>query len=120
MLIEISRCFSILVIKTLFFQYLLYIFEFSSSRCIKQCIENEKKSARILCFPSLSLDGAYVAVHPVNVFIHFALVENISDKPKTTGHDQSFVPFSNIVLEILSRVCPRLVTIILKGMKNYF
>ena len=39
----------------------------------------------------------------VNVFVHFALVESISDEPKTTGHDQNFVLFSNIALELLSR-----------------
>ena len=40
---------------------------------------------------------------PVDVSAHFALVESISDEPKTTGHDQSCVLFSNIVLELLSQ-----------------
>ena len=39
----------------------------------------------------------------MTVFVHFALVESISDEPKTTGHDQSRVLFSNIVLELLSQ-----------------
>ena len=39
----------------------------------------------------------------MNVFVHFSQVESISDEPKTTGHDQSFVRFSNIVLELLSQ-----------------
>ena len=51
----------------------------------------------------VSLDGTCVAERLVNVFVHFALVESISDKPKPTGHDQSFVLFSNIVLELLSQ-----------------
>ena len=39
----------------------------------------------------------------MKVFVHLALVESISDEPKTTGHDQSFVLFSTIVLERLSQ-----------------
>ena len=39
----------------------------------------------------------------MNVFVHFALVESISDEPKTTDQDQIFVLFSNIVLELLSQ-----------------
>ena len=49
----------------------------------------------------VSLDGTCVAEGLANVFVHFALVESISDEPKTTDHDQSFVLFSNIVSEIL-------------------
>ena len=47
-----------------------------------------------------SLDGTCVAKRPVNVFVHFVLVESITDEPKTTGHNQLF---SNIVLELLSQ-----------------
>ena len=43
------------------------------------------------------------AERPLNVFVHFALVESISNESKTTSHDQSFVLFSNIVLELLSQ-----------------
>ena len=47
------------------------------------------------------MGGTCVVECPVNVFVYFALVESISEEPKTTGHDQSFVLFSNIVLELL-------------------
>ena len=47
------------------------------------------------------MDGTSVAERPVNVFVHFVLVESILDEPKTVGHDQSFVLFSNIALELL-------------------
>ena len=35
----------------------------------------------------ISFDGICVMERPVNVFIHFALVESISDEPKTAGHE---------------------------------
>ena len=66
-------------------------FLFESSKII---FEKSKK---------ISLNGTCVAERPINVFVHFALIESISDEPKTTGHDQSFVLFSNIVLELLSQ-----------------
>ena len=55
----------------------------------------------ILFRTPVSLDGTGVVECPVNVFVYFALVESISEEPKTTGHDQSFVLLSNIVLELL-------------------
>ena len=39
----------------------------------------------------------------MNVFVHFTLVESISDELKTAYHDHSFVLFSNTVLEVLSQ-----------------
>ena len=51
----------------------------------------------------ISLNGTYIAECLVNVFVHFALVESVSDESKTAGHDQNFVLFSNIVLELLSQ-----------------
>jgi hypothetical protein len=38
----------------------------------------------------------------VNMFVHFGLLESISDELKTRGRDQNFVLFSNIGSEILS------------------
>ena len=52
MLIEISRFFSILIMKTLFFQHLLYIFGFSSTSCIERYIENEKQNLLEFCVSS--------------------------------------------------------------------
>ena len=91
-----------------------------TSRAFSTILGNlEKKRKKISCQPN-SLNGTCVAERPVNVFVYCALVESISGEPRTTGHDQSFVLFSNIVLELLPQSFSKLVTIILKGMKNYF
>ena len=61
----------------------------------------------------INLDETCVAERPVNVFLHCALVESISEEPKTIGHDQNFVLLSTIVFEISSQSLS-------KSMKNYF
>ena len=38
----------------------------------------------------INLDGTCVAERPVNVFIHFALGESISDEPQPTGVLRSY------------------------------
>ena len=35
------------------------------------------------------------------MFVHFGLLQSISDEPKTIGHDQNFVLFLNMDLEML-------------------
>jgi len=34
------------------------------------------------------------------MFVHFGLLQNISAEPKTVGHDQNFVLFSNMGVEM--------------------
>jgi len=37
---------------------------------------------------------------PMKMFVHFGLLESISDEPKTIGHDQNFMLFLNMGLKI--------------------
>ncbi len=56
----------------------------------------------------------------VNMFVHFCLIESISDELKTRGRDQNFVLFSNIGSEILPIFFQEYGGSFSKRLKNYF
>ena len=47
------------------------------------------------------MDGTCGPKSPVDMFVHFGLLETISDEPQTIGCDQNFVLSLNMDLEML-------------------